>query len=132
MKMENTLLYAYYMNKSNAKTRKTQAFPEGIPWNLEFEDWCEFWAKYPDQWAEKKRSLQNNKSRGVKNRTCVWEVDRIDPDDPRGYHPDNIRIVSKLMNVWYQWNPDMREMDFQLQRFINQNPDFDWAKDVPF
>lgn len=136
LKMENPLLYAYRMNRGNAKSRKTKRFPDGIPWNLTFEDWEHFWVvRYPDQWEEKRKSLTKpykDGVTGISRRTCVWEVDRVDPEDPRGYHPENIRLVSKMMNVWFQWNPRERMMEFDLNVFIDRNPDFDWAKEVPF
>lgn len=123
LKEENPLEYCYRMQRSNAQRRKPAHFPNGIPFTITREDYAALWEAHPDKWREKKASVQSRS----KKRRCRWEVDRIDPF--RGYVPGNLRIVSKVMNIYY-WH---HRGEFEIQCYtVDDLPRLEDEEEVPF
>jgi len=116
--------YAYQMHRSNAKRRKPDHFRNGIPFELSFEEFEALWMAHPEKWEEKKRSML-----GESRFKCQWEIDRIDPY--QGYHKDNVRIVSKIVNIHYWYNPRIGQMELDLS-VIRDADDEAWKEGVPF
>lgn len=88
--------HGYFLNKlrNNAKRR-------GVPFNLTLDDfrWFDYWTHYIQKKGRDSTDLT---------------IDRIDRDDPRGYHIDNIQPMSLSENVKKYHDPDQyKQQHFQ-------------------
>lgn len=96
-RIKNTLRYAYDFHKQNAKRR-------GHRWELTYEDFRHFWLNlHPEHWKKKRANiLKDTHTRKVKNRICLYEMDRINHEGP--YRLDNLQCVPKAVNVRREWD----------------------------
>jgi len=90
------LKYCYRYHKQNAKRR-------GISYELTFLQFVYFWSVlYPDKWELKKKNVLSGSNNKIGNRTCDYEIDRIDPN--KSYRLDNLMISTKKFNIKRQQN----------------------------
>lgn len=86
----------YISQKAHAKARK-------IPFNITFEEF--------EKWAIKYKLI------GHTGKTkYAYQVDRINEDDPRGYHIDNIQKLTQEENVAKQVARRKKKLDFNWQQ----------------
>lgn len=85
--------YAYQNLKSNAKRR-------GVPFNISLEEFRAFC---------KATGYLNKAGRKRRN----WTIDRIDREDPRGYHLENIQVLTNAQNHRKYWAYEARGLAFE-------------------
>lgn len=97
-KLNHPFRYFYNVHKQSAKKRN-------IPWELTFEEFKQIWIE-SGHWDEKRFNTELSKT--------TWTFDRIDVNE--GYHKDNIRIVSMMLNVEVWWEEQRWQVDFKWRK----------------
>ena len=111
-RVRNPLKYSYNYHKQNAKKR-------GHDWQIPFPIWVWFWTvAYPEQWALKLENILKPASTAkVKNRGCLYEMDRIDQDGPYALSYKGrlqLQCVTKQVNVERQWDHQLRRNEWTV------------------
>ena len=107
VKHRNPLKYAFDFHRRNALRR-------GHEWLLTYDQFKYFWeVLFPEFWELKKANILKPPTIAkVKQRTCLYELDRIDESLP--YQWGNLQCVTKLINVDKSWHYRKRVMEWEV------------------
>jgi len=110
--------YAFWTLKNNAKRRK-------IPFNLTFEQFVYF-AEKVDLFGNRGKSKNS------------WHIDRKIEADPRGYHIENIQVLTIEQNTHkeYARRAARKELNYDWKTksgyWVFHPPEFEIGPDCPF